>query len=463
MARTIKEIIGNEELEVFLQKGYYDPAYWIEKVSGLKLANFHKEWINLISNNRFLNITSFRGSCKSHLFAIWYPLWTVWYKRSKNILVVSRDLKQATKIMDDLTSTIIDNELLNSLMPNDRKLTWSKSEINTTTKCKVFTRALTDSILGVRTDYVLVDEAGSFNNDQIELYRRAIEPTVDLRKGKIVVIGTPRHLADLLSILKQNKAYISKVYKILENGKSIWPEVYSDEDCKKIRERIGESAWQSEYLCNASAEAEGAIFPGELIGKCLDFTRKFSTFDEGGIKILAADFAIAKGPTADFDAYTVVEKVAGVTVLKHGERHKGLSIAGKAMRLKELYDLYKCESIYVDPSNVGEAVMEEIRNMGLPIYPVEMHSAARNHLLLNMLRMMENNQLVIPRDLEDTATYTYTQNLISELLGFQQVKSKATDTLQIRSRAIHDDCAISLAIACKGIANKKECLDIIGF
>lgn len=459
--REIREIIGDEDIEVFLQKGYLDPVYWIEHVFGYKLSWFHKEWISLIRKNRFLNITSPRGSSKSTVLGIWYPLWLVWYKRNQNILIVSRDLKQATKLMDDWQNAIKENELLKSLMPEDRKTTWSKSEINTTTKCKIFTRALTDSILGVRTNFVLCDEAGTF--EDIELFRRVLEPTTDLRKGNMVCIGTARGPTDLLSVLKQNKQYVSRVYKMIkDDGTSLWPEMYSLEDLAKIRERIGESAWQSEYMSNPVAQSDMAIFSSESIASCFEFNMRFTSLNEqNGIRIIGADFAIASGPNADFDAFVVVEKVNGKTVLKHGERHKGLGVSGKAQRLKELFQLHECESIYIDPSHIGAAVKTELRDMGLPVYEAEMHSQARNQLLINLKRMLESKELVIPRDIEDNSTFTFTTGLVEELLGFETEKTAIGTTL-LKSKARHDDRALALAIACKGSAMKKECMDFFG-
>jgi len=265
--RALSEILEGEEYDVFIMKGAISPIYWISHVFGYKLKPFHKDWLNLISKNRFLNITSFRGSGKTALLAIAYPLWLAWYKHNQDFLIVSSSYKHSLRIMSLIKEEIRENELLNQLRPDDRK-TWKADEIITNTKSKIYCRAYNENIAGVRTDYVLCDEASKFVDNNI--FHRIIEPTADLRKGTIVTIGTPESNVDLLSELSTNSSYTSQTIKIIEDGKSTWPEKYSVKEIKNIRQRIGEHAFQSEYLCNPQAQAENALYPADVLSECFD-------------------------------------------------------------------------------------------------------------------------------------------------------------------------------------------------
>lgn len=467
--RTIKDITGDEPVEIFLQKGFFDKIYWIEKVFGDKLAlgggklkSFHCKWVSLVENNRFVCIVAHRGSSKTSLLGIWFPLWICWYSRNKNILIVSRTLEQSTKIMDLIRETIEENELLKNLIPDNKSVTWKKTELNTTTKCKIYCKALTKNIRGDRTDYILCDEAGTYTDH--DLFGSVVEPTVDLRKGRIIAIGTPETQVDLLSQLSRNKQYTTSWYPVIgKDGKSNWPEIYDDEELERIKLRIGESAFEREYLVNPNAEVEGALYPAELIAKSTDYDLEFNSIpNDKGTRYLAGDFAIASGPKADFDAYMVVEKVGGKTIIKHGERHKGMSINGKIDRMRELFELHDCESIILDPSHVGHAVKNGLRDYGLPVYEAEMHSAARSKLLINLRRMLDSGEIVIPFNQSHSQTNTFVNNLIGELIGFKETKSLATRSIIYKSTAVHDDCAMALAMACLKSGLKREFLDIIG-
>jgi phage terminase large subunit-like protein len=305
------------------------------------------------------------------------------------------------------------------------------------------------------------DEAGTYAN--LELFNSVVEPTVDLRKGKIVAIGTPQNMVDLLSQLSGNELYITKWYPIIENGKSRWKEIYDKDEIEKIKLRIGTAAFEKEYLCNPKAEVEGALYPAELIAKAIDYQLEFNTIpDEKGTRFLGVDLAIAKGPKADYDAYIVVEKVGGKTIIKHGEKHKGMSIQGKVKRIKELFDLHECESIIIDPSHVGHAVKNDLRDCGLPIYEAKMDAASRAKLLINLRRMFDAGEIVIPYNKEHALTNTFVTNMIGELLGFKETKSEATGAIIYKSTSPHDDSALSLAMACQRASIKREFLDMIG-
>lgn len=459
--RTIEQICGTELIEVVLQKGYLNEAYFMDKVFGEKPTWFHLEWLEALRNHRFLCIVSARGTSKTTVLGVRHAIYMCMYQKNKNILIISNALSQSVKIMGQIREAIESNELLKDLVPENKNTTWSKTELHTKSGCKIFCLALTENVRGLRNDYVLADEGGTYEDQ--ELFRKVIEPTVDLRKGTIVVIGTPKSQIDLLSTLQRNKLYWSKMYPMIQNGTSIWPEMYSNLELERIRLRIGDAAFQSEYLCSATAEVENTIFPAEQVAKCIDYSRKFTSVKEGNesFVILACDFAIAQGPQADFDSYTVVEKFGGKTYLKWGERYKGLSISAKAQRIKELFDLHGCESIIIDPSHIGTAVRDELRDSGLPVYEASMHSAGRSALLVNLKRMIENKELIIPYSQDDSMTRTYVTILISELVGFKQIKSAVTESLLIRSTTPHDDTAISLAMGCKRAAQKKEFIDLM--
>jgi len=463
--RTVSEVLGDEEYSVFAIKGYLNPAYWIEKVSGYKLSWFAKEWISAMQKYGKLNLIAFRGSAKTEVMAIWYALWLMWYNQGLEILITSHSRDFAWKIMERIKIHINENEFLNKLKPDSREDTWNKEYMTTSTRCNVYTKAYKPTIAGLRTDYIIVDESSKCVDDEsYSTFHRVIEGTGHMRNAKELCMTTPENPTDLCYSLKNNKHWKTFEVPILtEEGKSNWPEKYSIEKIKEMRETSGERAFQQEYMLNSTAQAENPIYPPEDIMNCFDENVRFESKPldrEKGYRVLAADFAVARGPKADFDSYTVVELLDGKIYLKHGERHKGYPTSSKIERLKSLYKLHDCHQIILDPSGIGTAVFQALKKDFLPVMEQQFHSVARSQLLMALKISIDDGKLIIPRDPECPLTMTYTNVLFNEMIGFKEERMQGGTTRYL-SKAPHDDTAISLAMAVKACSSKRPFIDMV--
>lgn len=463
--RKIDEILQGENELVFHDKCYLDFKLWAERVFGLQIKPFHLDMMNMVHSNRFTVIRCFRGGGKTQLLGVVYPLWLCLFKPGTQILFTASELKQATKILDEVKEYIEGNEYLNDLMPPNPS-TWRQTELKMTNGSRIFCKAFTIHIKGIHVDYVFCDEIQDCLDRDI--FNKAIAPTVNNKKGKICCVGTPDNPGDLLEELFHRAEYHHlTIPVVLKPGVSVWPEKFPMDEIEKIRKRDGETSFQTQYMMNPNVETEGAIYPADWINNCIDYNMRFSDrkLNEQGICVIGADFAVSKGAKADFDSYVVLEKVAGKSVLLWGERHKGLPKDAKIQRLLDLYERYKPIRMVLDPSGIGEAIIQELRQSALPVEAGEFHSKARNKLLVNLMTMIQPNkagesELVIPRDPEDSLTLTFTSKLIDELLGFKEQKSESTGMISYISKAPHDDTVMALALACKAASQQKEFLDI---
>jgi len=427
------DILGDEEYSVFTIKGYLDPIYWIEKVSGYTLTWFAKEWINAMQTNGKVNLIAFRGSSKTEIMAVWYTLWLMWHKTNLEILITGHARDHAWKIMARIKDHIDNNELLIKLKPDTKEDTWNKEYMTTTTRCNIYTRAYKPTIAGLRTDYIIVDESSKCNDDEsYSTFHRVIEGTGHLRNAKELCMTTPESPIDLCYELKKNNYWKTFEVKILdEEGNSNWDEMYPVNKIKEMRESMGERAFQQEYLLNPSAQAENPIYAPEDIINCFDENVRFESKPldrEKGYRVLAADFAVSSGPRADFDAYTVVEALDGKIYMKYGERHKGYPKSSKVTRLKKLFKLHDCHQIIVDPSGIGTAVLQDLKKDFLPVIEQQFHSIARSQLLIALKIAIDDGKLIIPRDPECPLTNTYTNLLFNEMIGFKEEKIQGGNT-----------------------------------
>lgn len=468
--RKIDEILEGEDELLFHQKCQLDFRLWAERVFGKKFKDFHIDWMELVHTERFVVVKAFRGSGKTTILGIIYPLWLCYYKPGTHILFTAAELSQATKILDEVKEEVENNEFLNELMPANPS-TWKKTELKMTNGSKIFCKAYTRHIKGIHVNYAFCDEIQDCTDR--EVFYKAISPTVNRKQGHIVAVGATDHPADLLEELYAKPEYVGVSYPVISApGVPRWPEAFPMDEIEKIRKRDGEASFQTQYMLNPRAEVEGALYPPDWVSACFDVNEKFIEHrrpekegEDQSIFMIGADFAISKGARADFDVYVVLEKVAGRAILRYAERHKGLHKDAKINRLIDLYDRFRPLRLILDPSGIGEAILQDLRQRGLPVEAGEFHSRARNKLLVNLAAMIQPDkdgmtQLVIPRDPEDFNTITFTTKLVEELISFKEVKSEATGIKSYMSKGAHDDTVMSLALACKGIIAQKVFLDI---
>jgi hypothetical protein len=485
--RTKREIFDGEDEAIFLLKCSIDPRLWFRRVLGVDLQPYHEEWIhNVLSgfgtDRRFFCIQAHRGSGKTFIMGFGIITWLLWFGRpdkpgeSVKCLVTSAAKEQAMKIMEEISSHLQDNELLNQLIPEHREKTWTKTEMTTPNNSKVYCKAFSDSARGLHVDYTLCDEAGQYKEHNV--FRHVVSPTVNNRRGTIVLIGTPDSEIDLLQELSRNPQYWSKKYPVYTEKDgvrvSLWPSRFSLEEIEKIRKRDGESSFQKEYLLNPRAEADNSLFPANLIADCFEYEKQFVhgrtvRLDERGIEkedghmiFMGCDFAIAQGPRADFDSYIVVEKFGDFATILHGERHRGLPIAAKVARITDLYNRFRPRSILCDRSNVGQAIIEQLREKLLPVDGIDFQPMTRNAMLIGLRQVIEAKRLVIPRNEDDPLGMAFTNVLVKELVDFKETKTR-TGLITYQSTSAHDDTVMSLCLAIKGVNSQKEFVDVMAF
>ena len=468
--RTIKEICKDTDPTLFIDMCSLDHQKWADNVFGEVSKDFHLDFMSTVHNNRFVLIEASRGFGKTSYLGTKYPLWKAYYQPGSRFLFTASSLQTAIKILDEVKSAVESNELLRDLMPDKRDSSaWSATKLKMTNGSEFVCRAFTKTALkGLHMDYVFCDEIQDIRDRDV--FYKSLTPTVVNRKGTLVVTGVPEHPADMLAELKESEEYVIKSYPVLiKDGVSRWPEKYPLDEIQRIRRRDGESTFQTQYMLNSKAEGDYDVFPASWISNCLSTDEMFGEPKYGGSTVfIGADFAISQGKRADFDCYVVVEKISGKTIIRHAERHKGLPKDAKVRRLKELHQRFKPLRMILDPSGIGTAVLQDLRNEGYPVQEGEFHARARHKMLVNLQMMMQpdrsgTSQLVIPKNKEDSAALTFANILTSELLGFKEKKSEATGILTYSSNAPHDDTVASLALACKASAEQRDFVDCIAF
>lgn len=457
----LNEIVGDMEITAFLLKCKQDFQFFCNNVLNDMFKDggiqpYMMEWFDLMQQNNRVVIFAPRGFGKTTILGVAYPIWLAFTKRNLNIMIVSNSEAQSKRVLALIKSTIENSPLLQEMKPKDFKETWSSKQINTSTGCKLYCRPFTKSIKGERTDFVLMDEASSY--EYPELYFDYIVPTMN-PDGKIALISTSDVGSNLMALIEDRNednaiGYCVEKYSAIMNGESIWPSRFPMKRLNEIKIEQGEQFFEKNFMNNPFAESGQSIFTAESIRNCSDKTAGFTSEHFGGTIYLGCDFAIASGPTADFDAYTVVEEIGDMGIIKHGEVHRGLPVPGKVDRIIELVERYKVDIVIGDESHIGGEVIRQLRQEGIPTEAQSFHSRARNVLLNNLKSLLDSKKIRIPRNPEDLEAKRFTDILEKELISIHERSSKITNNTALVSTGAHDDTVMSLALAVKKI--KKE-------
>jgi hypothetical protein len=308
-----------------------------------------------------------------------------------------------------------------------------------------------------------MDEAASYQN--VDIYFDYIIPRLNPHHGKICLVSTPESGTDLMSIIAERKLdYVFKKYTaILNNGEAIWPERFSLERLNQIRLEQGEQFFQKNFMCNTRAEGANSIYSAKSVLSCTNYELGYSSeiLGEEGEIYMGCDFAIASGNTADFDCYVIVERVNDKAIIKFAETHRGYSVQEKVARISHLFQLYKPLLIIADQSSIGAAIIESLRNAGLPVQGYSFQANSRNALLNNLKVLLDNKKIVIPKSKDDMQAVEFSDKLEIELLSFREQHSKITGNTQYVSTGAHDDTVMGLALAVSKIKQAQDFEDTI--
>jgi len=456
--RTIKQIIektdySETQMELFLAECMFDYLYFAEHVFGFDIADYHREWFELAEKFKRLVIVAFRGSGKTHFFA-GYFIWKAIFNPGTEYLIISNTLEQAKYVLKIIRNMITDNELLRQFVPKTRDGTWKATELTLLNNSIFYCKPYNENVRSIHPDYVLCDEAGEYEDKSI--YWTAVLGTIQLKQGRVIVIGTPKSSVDLLAELKENDEYMCKDYPAELNGKVLWPQKYTldkvdsygKRSLYKIKKEMGELAYAQEYLLIPISSAN-SLFPYELTMKALDSTLGFLPFGRKDRKYyIGYDMAIS--PKGDWTVITVLEANNDGKVVVEVLRFRD-TFEEQKRRLKRIVNDFKPHKILVDATGIGDIPVRELKEEFNMVEAQKFTYDEKYKMLMDLRQEFERYNITIPNSKEDLRAYGYAQQLLKELNDFS-IKADMSIGSRHKLKFIsgkNDDCVISLALANK--------------
>lgn len=298
------------------------PVYlhdYVKHVSG----SFHSEMFELTERTDLplTVVVAFRGSAKSTIFSLSYPLWAILgVQKKKYVLIVSRTQQQAKQLLQHIKTELERNELLKQDLgpfeePDDE---WRMSSIVIPKyDARITVLSVDQSMRGLRhksyrPDLIICDDIEDLASTKTQdsrdktfnWFTSEIIPAGD-DDTKVVLVGNLVHDDSLMVRLREGiesgeiDGYF-KSYPFLDTfGNCIWPEKYpTPESIEKLRRKtINQQAWEREYLLKIIPSGDQIIDP-LWISHYHEIPRDV---DQHAI-FVGADLAISQKTSADYTA-----------------------------------------------------------------------------------------------------------------------------------------------------------------
>ncbi len=413
-------------------------------------AKLHKNLFQISEDNdlELAVIMAFRGSAKSTIMTMSYPIWAILgVQQKKFVLIASQTQYQARVHLINIKRILETNDLLkNDLGPFvEQREEWGGTSLYIPKfNARITAISADQSVRGIRhgafrPDLIIADDVEDTNsvktkegrNKTFDWYTSEIIPAGDTYTKRIVV-GNLLHEDSLLMRLKGliGNGDIDGVFcewPIVKDGSPTWPAKFPDNKAiEKLRRSVSNRiAWEREYMLNLVADDE-QIITREMLHYYDSLPNALR--GESTRIVLGVDLAISESDKADFTAILSIE-VRGHSnnmrmYIKPHPVNKRMSFNATVSTLKGLDSANYQPKIYIEQTAYQAAVVQVLKADGLDVEGVTPKSDKRSRLSM-IADKIERGVIVFPS--------SGAEELITQLIGFGVEK--------------HDDLVDALTIA----------------
>jgi len=404
-----------------------------------KTALFQKEmfYLTQASDINSVVITAFRGSGKSTIMSLSYPIWAMIGALQKKYIIILSQTQQLCKlIIANIRAEFEKNELLNRDFGPFRQISeeWSQNTVLVNGYgCRISSISSGESIRGIRhkqyrPDLIIIDDVEDLQSVKTKEGRDKtynwltgdVIPAGD-RNTKIVIIGNKLHEDGLMMRLK--KAIKDSIYSAEyreypffdSSGLPLWKEKFTGQtQIDTLKGSVGsEASWQREYLLKIVPEDE-AIILREWIKyyDCLPEDNKSLSYIATGI-----DLAISQSESADYTAM-VSAHIYGengnfkIYILPYPV-NKRMSFPETLESVKNLslsLGEGKPTELFIEDVGYQRSLIEELFRQGYPATGVKVMGQDKKARLTLTTTLIKNGTILFPRK--------GCEELIEQLVGF---------------------------------------------
>ena len=240
------------------------------------------------------------------------------------------------------------------------------------------------SLQGDRVTAAIIDEA----HDVADSARNEFMPALTDAKGRLIAIGVPQsnnwfrsYWERGQSTLHEDNDYYSFSVPTTAN-----PTIDASV-VEEARLEYPEIEFRQRFLAEW-AESEGKVFKN--VDDC--FNGKLQSWQKGKHYLMGLDVAKQHDYTV---AYVIDIKDMSIVA---SDRFNGLSYTALGPRIASLYQEYKCQTIHLDATGVGEAIKDILVDEGCHITNFKFTTQSKAQLVSTLVAEVEHGRVHFPYD-----------------------------------------------------------------
>jgi len=453
--------------------------YFVHSVLPNFEMNWHNiEWFNMVQLYRLLCIEAARDHSKSYTFSFAYVLWRLYrYTRStplirvpddiryyKEGMIITNEFKLAKRLLKKVKEEIRYNPILEeSLFPDSNTGGWANESLVCKNGAELTLSSFRTSNRGPHPGWIVVDDfldkSAIYSKEQrdkfIEVFHGEIMNML-LPQGQCIVVGTPFHEKDLYANLKEALGWrVFEYPAIFPDGSLLWSNRYDFEALKQKRVTFGSMIFSREILVRPISDST-SIFPWTILEKSFMGMGSYILVENSisaPVKLkkisTGVDLALSSETGADYTVITTVgEDDLGSIWLLNVVRLHGASYNEQIATLQLINHNFRPNIIMMENNGFQKVMAGLGKEAGMSnIEEFTTTSNTKKDLydgLPSLAVLFERGNMKFPRGNENSITMT---NLICSELN----SISFSDRGKLESVSEHDDCAMSLFLAVKGL------------
>jgi len=406
------------------------PVTFAEKVLGVKPFLYQARLLE--DNNKRIVACMGRQTGKTTTIAM-KALFFAETNPNVTVLITSPSLRQSIIMFDCIVTFVYStNYLRNRVVRSTRTLVQFENG------SRIIALPCSENLLrGYSAHMCIMDEA-SFMPE--EVISQIIFPMLSTTDGYAVFLSTPWGKDHIFYRAFVNPAY--SVHKVRsEECPLIKPEFLEEMKANMTRE-----AYLMEYEAEF-VEAINSYFPQGLIRRCVDpsleFYRSLEMDVPEGEYYAGCDF----GKLQDHSVITILKREGDTVKLVYMKEFPLETPYSEVIgHLACANQKFKVRNVQVDQTGVGESVLEEMKNQGVPADGLTFTIKAKENLLSCLKIAMEQGHLHIP----------YDRRLCQQINEQQYTYSKSGHLQFSHPQGSHDDMLWSLALGVWASVMKRQ-------
>lgn len=435
----IRKMINDQNfrLELVTDSHFWFMHFYFAHYITFPTAEFQKEILKLTeSDEPTMVVVAFRGSGKSTVCTLSYPIWSILGKQKKKfVIILSQTQRQARQHLMNLKEELESNTLLlRDLGPfQEEQDEWGGySLVIPRYGAKIMAASTEQSIRGLRhkehrPDLIIADDIEDLQSVKT---REGRDKTYNWLVGdiipaggqntKLVVVGNLLHEDSVVMRLKEgidsgSIKGVCKTYSLLDEAdKILWPGKYPTKEAldNEKKKSGSEIAWQREYLLRIISDGDQVINP-----EWIQYYKELPPDNDLSYVATGVDLAISEKETADYTAMVsakIYRKDSKLIIhILPNPINERLSFPATIEKIKLLSEAIAdgySSHVYIESVAYQQAAVQQLIKEGCYAEAVQIHGQDKRARLILTTALLQNGQILFP---EKGA-----EELIRQLLGF---------------------------------------------